>query len=63
METAKHLSKNEITQCAEAINQGTFKNIDKHLQDHISTCDKCANETSSIAMILEAEQALLNNTK
>lgn len=60
MGDTNHISEQEIAQCAEAINNGTYRELDQAIQDHIANCDSCANEVSMIATILEEEEALIS---
>lgn len=53
-----HLTEQEIAACVEAMNNGTFLELDQAIQNHIAECDSCAQEISTISMILDEEQAL-----
>ncbi len=46
-----HFTEQEVAQCADAINEGTYFQLPQSLRSHLSECDQCASEVLFIADI------------
>lgn len=51
MLNTKHLSEQEVAQCADAINGNAFNSLPEELREHLSHCDDCASEVLSVTDI------------
>ncbi|MFP4047243.1 MAG: hypothetical protein ACLFPH_03760 [Bacteroidales bacterium] len=59
MSNDKHLTPEEIAQCAEAINDGRYETLEVSLRNHLNSCDDCAGE---VMMISELSRELEGNS-
>lgn len=48
MLNTKHLSEQEVAQCADAINGNAFNSLPEELREHLSHCDDCASEVMTV---------------
>jgi len=48
----KHLTEEEVARCADAIREGSYKDLPLSLREHLAECDNCANEVSLVAEFL-----------
>lgn len=55
MSKDKHLTPEEIAQCAEAINNGRYEILPASLRNHLSACEECAGE---VMMVSDVSQAI-----
>lgn len=55
MSKEKHLTYEEIAQCADAINEGNYDNLPSYLRDHLSNCESCVAE---VMMVSDVSQDL-----
>lgn len=52
MHENKHLTEEQIAQCADAIVDGRFGLLDGSLRQHLAVCDECASEVLSVSDIV-----------
>ncbi|MGM0496993.1 MAG: hypothetical protein ACQESJ_03690 [Bacteroidota bacterium] len=60
MSKDKHLTYEEIAQCADAINEGNYDNLPSSLREHLSNCEYCVSEVmmvSDVSQDIEHELA------
>lgn len=48
----KHLTEEQIAQCADAIVDGKYGTLDNYLRQHLAVCDECASEVLSVSDIV-----------
>ncbi|MFP4042659.1 MAG: hypothetical protein ACLFT6_07905 [Bacteroidales bacterium] len=51
MSNDKHLTPEEIAQCAEAINDGRYERLNVSLRNHLNSCEDCAGEVMIISEV------------
>ncbi len=52
MHENKHLTEEQIAQCADAIVDGKYGLLDNYLRQHLAVCDECASEVLSVSDIV-----------
>ena len=53
LKETEHLTEQEVAICAEALVNGTYNKLPKHLSQHIEQCELCANEISMVAELAQ----------